>query len=240
MSNYIRAQSPGEIISGSFSIYRRHFLTIAAGYWLLVIPVAVLEAFLSTRQSQLWLIGPLSQLAGLFASVAITVEVSDICLGNRPSVARSYRRAFDKLFGRLCLTYLLQIAIIALGFVLFIVPGFLFLTWYGFALTVVVLERLSGVEALRRSRTLGKGFYLRNFGTMCALFLPLLLPAIIWELMVNLVLGIDSKDVREVVIAVVTQLPAPLLYIGIVLLYYDLRVRKEAYDSASLVEDLRR
>ena len=35
-------------------------------------------------------------------------------------------------------------------------------------------------------------------------------------------------------------LSAPLSLVMVVLLYYDLRVRKEAYDAAALAEDLRR
>jgi len=38
----------------------------------------------------------------------------------------------------------------------------------------------------------------------------------------------------------VAMIIAPLFFITVVLLYYDSRVRKEAYDNAALAEDLRR
>jgi hypothetical protein len=36
------------------------------------------------------------------------------------------------------------------------------------------------------------------------------------------------------------MITAPLFLVAVVLLYYDSRVRKEAYDNSALAEDLRR
>ncbi len=58
---------------------------------------------------------------------------------------------------RLLLTSLLLSIIVAVGFILFIVPGILALLWLAFACYVVVDENLTPVDALYRSRELVRG-----------------------------------------------------------------------------------
>jgi hypothetical protein len=138
---------------------------------------------------------------GLLTGAVVTVMISDRCLGLQPSVWRSYRRGFANI-GRLIGTYFLGVLFISLlgaaGTLLLIVPGLilrsgmmlsawfliggtllllipiLILTvWYMFFIVaVVVLEKLGGRAALRRSRALGKGSYLRNIGILFLVLLP--------------------------------------------------------------------
>jgi hypothetical protein len=53
-------------------------------------------------------------------------------------------------------------------------------------------------------------------------------------------LGLTETFIFRFAILAMQTLIAPFSIIGMILLYYDLRVRKEAYDAAALAEDLRR
>lgn len=258
MSNYLREQSAGEILRGTLRIYRQNFLPLCGMYLLLIVPLQVLKLELTRRAKAgnevgwvaMWLV------IGPFAVAALTVAVSDICLGNRPSIARSLRRIFGVTAGKLIGTNLFIYLITALAFIpvlfalhvvenscplaascLVLSAGLvvLFQTWLMFAPTIVVLERSFGWEPLLRSRILGKGFYLRNLGVVVILYI------ISWSIgLVAFYFQVQEKLVLEVVGAICASLFAPLPLIAIVLLYYDLRVRSEGYDLAALGQDLRR
>ncbi|HSX02199.1 MAG TPA: hypothetical protein VLI05_02670 [Candidatus Saccharimonadia bacterium] len=58
---------------------------------------------------------------------------------------------------RLVLTQLLAGVFILAGLILLIVPGLILIAWFAFVPYVVIEEKLSGLEALRRSRDLGRG-----------------------------------------------------------------------------------
>jgi hypothetical protein len=131
-----------------------------------------------------------------------------------------------------------------LGFTLLVVPGFVFLVWYMFALSVTVLEQVSGVAALKRSRELGRGFYWRNFGIsmICSLVAIVLLAAAGGLIGVSeySILGHGYQVLENILSeAFSIVLFGPLVTIPAILLYYDMRARKEGYGAAQLVEDLR-
>jgi hypothetical protein len=151
--NYLVEHSAGSIIRGAFQIYFRHFSTLFLIYVLPVMPVAVLqgEAEMIGKTSLIVLSALLTLTVNYFAFGAVTVAVSDICLGNQPSIKRSYARILGKLVLLLLLTNLLQILAVAIGFVLLVVPGLVLILWLVLSPSVVVLEGRSGVAALKRS-----------------------------------------------------------------------------------------
>jgi len=101
--------------------------------------------------------------------------------------------------------------------------------------------RLSGRAALRRSRELGKGYYLRNLGVLWVVMFVMLLAAMVLGAIVGLtgyLAGVDPK-VLDFLSGLAGLLVAPPVPIFMVLLYYDMRVRKEGYGAAQLADDLR-
>jgi hypothetical protein len=244
MGTYIRSQSAGEILRNSAHLYQQHFRKFFLTYLLPLFPFPIFYIVSVELQSCVLMSIALILMttASLFAGIPITVMLSDICLGNEPSVHRAYRRAFGRSAGQLIGTFFLYTGIVLGGFILCIIPGLIFSIWYTFATIVVILERLAGRRALRRSKELGQGFYLRNFGVLflCSMIVQVGSALVGFALaqaatalgLHNLVAGIPSMAV--------SLLLSPITLIAAVLLYYDMRARKEAYDSAALAEDLRR
>jgi hypothetical protein len=241
MANYLRQQSVGDVLRNALEIYGRNFGVIFLTYFLPVFPIGVWQSEAQTAGA----LGSflLALLCGLLAALvawgAITIAVSDICLGNAPSVVRSYQKVLSGMLGRLLVASLLQLLSILVGFVLLIVPGVIAMLWLMFTPSVVVLEGLGAVAALKRSKKLAEGFKGRNFGVLVLLTI---IGAVVGGIL-GFVLGIfvtPQHFVFRICMVAMQALITPFSIIAIILLYYDLRVRKEAYDAAALAEDLRR
>ena len=174
-----------------------------------------------------------------------TVAVSDIILGNRPTVRRSFRCLLSKRVGSLLITYLLVFLIIYVGFLMLIVPGILFSIWYMLTLQVALLERLSGWKAMDRSKELGKEFYLRNLGVLFLTYIIIF--SFAFFVGIALYTAFPDSGLTPVTrffeaffIQTLGPILTPLALIAPVLIYYDMRARKEAYDIRALTEDLAR
>ena len=195
----------------------------------------------------------------------MTIAVADICLGNRPTVAGSYGGMF-RSFWRYLETYALYMAIVIVGFfltgvlgavlwltvhpVLGVIAGVLVLGLtllvmfrYMFACQICVIERRGPFQSLRRSRHLIRGMFWRTVGLAAAMlalvYLMLFAAGVAWGV-VSLVmpLGANLALYEDMVVRVLTIFATPALLISFVLLYYDLRVRKENYDSHALTLEL--
>jgi hypothetical protein len=114
---------------------------------------------------------------------------------------------------------------------------FVYTRWL-FAAPIVMLERVGAVAALRRSWQLVRGSTWRVFGiTILVGIITGILGAIVGALLsVATQAGDDNvrlilNQLAALVVAVVIQ---PISFIVVVLLYYDLRIRREAFDIEML------
>jgi hypothetical protein len=251
METFLREHSVGSIIRSSFRIFSKHYPILFVVYTLPTFPAVVLQQEAQHAGNiELMLVGVFFNiLLGFFAFAAITVAISDICLGDRPSVIRAYRRILGPTAWKLLWSNLLQMFAIGAGMLLLIVPGLVLMIRLLFTPAAVVLENQSGAAALKRSANLGKGYHWRNAGVVVVWFSITIMAYLILVLLftaIGALLGIDIKQgfehwgFRTGLAVLIMGLLYPLIFIGIILLYYDLRVRKEAYDVRALAEDLRR
>ncbi len=234
----------GGLVKDSFAVYFKNFVSIFLLYFIPVFPLATWNTYASFVEEpvQMGISTILMLMVTVFLAAAMTVAVSDICLGNKPSVKRSYLAVFGPVLGKFVWTYFLFLLVLIVGLILLVIPAFFFAVFYMFALTIVILEGSSGKEALARSKELGKGFYLRNF--LVILVIGLSVGLINWllafVLAIPLVQFIEQPLVLSAIFAAIELLITPVQLIVTIVLYYDLRVRKEAYDSTSLTQDLQR
>jgi hypothetical protein len=252
--NYLVEQTVSSIISGAFKIYFRHFGTLFPIYILPAVPLAMIqtEAQLSGNRAFLILSVLMSLTVIYFIYGATTVAVSDVCLGNTPSFKRSYAKVLGKLVLMLLVTNILQMLAVVGGMVLLVIPGLVLLIWLMMSPSIVVLERKSGIAALERSKQLGDGSHWRNAGFFLLLIIilsgiSLLIEALIGAVMAGVAFTFPhllNDSISHVVAAVISGIQegfaGPVVLISLVLLYYDMRVRKEGYDARALAEDLAR
>lgn len=133
----------------------------------------------------------------------------------------------------------------ALFIVALVVGGLWFLLWVicGYAVTtpVVVLENLGGsFDAFGRSWELTRGFKRKIFGTFAVAFLIVYVPGgVVGGLAA--VLMLEARVIGQIVEVIGAALPiilTPLFSCVLTLVYYDLRVRREAFDLQILSQQL--
>jgi hypothetical protein len=240
--NYLAEHSVGSILRCAMQIFAAHFGTIFLVLFLPTFPVTILQqAAMKAGNTALATIAALASFAvGLFAFGALMIVISDVCLGNRPSIGHAYRRVFGTVAGKLALTNIAQSLVLFLAFLLLIVPGLVAMVWLLFVSPVVVLEGKWGFEAFKRSKRLGDGFHWRNTGALLLLLVCLFVVGVVMSVLCHFMLGtLEHWLFRTLIAAIQLGVTQPLGFITIGLLYYDLRVRKESYDVASLAEELR-
>ena len=122
-----------------------------------------------------------------------------------------------------------------LWFLLFVVCG------YAVTTPVVVLEQLSGAfDAFGRSWELTRGFKRKIFGVFAVAFLIVYVPGgLIGGLAAALMMEARiAGQIVEVIGAALPILLTPLFSCVLTLVYYDLRVRREAFDLQILSQQL--
>lgn len=248
MANYVREHSFGSILKSTVSVYRKGFLTFFFTYSFPVLPILVVQQEAQLRELTVlfWFCFVAGTIVGVFAYGASVVSVSDICLGNKPSFVRSYSKVLGSASRRLFVSSLLQIAIVAVGLVFLVIPGLIFAIWLIFTTDVVVLEGLSASAAIKRSKLLGKGYNWRSAGLLATLSVVM---AVIGGLLgaslgflaawLNMPMADFHRMLLLTMTALQTGVAVPISFVSCVLMYYDLRVRKEAYGAKLLSEELR-
>lgn len=243
------SQTVRSLLRNILRTYRRHFWVLMLCSAVPMLPFILLMRKLTAIESP-WVFAALLpyMVAAFIAGGAMTVAVSDICVGNRPTVARAYGHILrQRRWWRMLSTGLLLGAMMWAGFLLLLLPG-LWLAVRGIMSSiVVVLEGRKNMDAIKRSFALTKGQAWRILGLT---LLPLLLATVAMFLFLTVVAVIvaltlpDLAALRwqiEAAVDVLAQVVvSPVLGITAVLLYYDQRVRREAYDVQTLAEDLMR
>ena len=279
----------GEILDGSFNIYRRHFglfmrlslalvwLPTAAGIYMQVRfsnspfeMLNILEQHTGTTVLFGLLLIVVWTTAGLLLKAGTIRIISDSYLGQEPQLGSALRFGVSKILPLLLVTFSKNLLLILvpgagalvvvllvmvgkvvgvgglIGFVGFVGLGW-FVVWvacvYGTTTPIVVLEDLtSSFDAFGRSWELTRGARGKVFGTaVVAWLISQLLPQMVVG-GISGALGAAGNTSLQPLFVVVASLMgivlAPILPCAITLLYYDLRVRREAFDLQVLSEQM--
>jgi len=281
----------GEILDGSFNIYRRHFGLFMRLSLIIVWLHAALGVYLTVRfggdpfkflntveQHPLVSFGITIAWLIIWAASSLLLEagtirvISDSYLGQEPALGTALRFGVAKIVPLMlvAMSKFLLFSLIAVfatlgGLLVFTIGrlmgpaiGGLFFTvgavglcwlvaWiacgYGTTTPIVVLEELpSSFDAFGRSWELTRGLRGKVFGT---LFVTVLISYVMPQLVVtgiNSFLSAGGNNSLQTFFVVLSSLIgillAPILPCALTLLYYDLRVRREAFDLEILSEQL--
>ena len=242
-------QTAGTLLRNIVRMYRGHFGILMACTLLPIAPFMLPLVWLASSESGWAVLAVLPYMVAVFiSSGAMTIVISDICLGNRPTVKHAFQRVLGKrLWVNMLTTGLLMTLLMWLGMLALLLPGLWVMARGLLSSIVVTLEGRGAKDAVRRSFALTKDQAWRIVGLT---LLPLLLAYVVMVLCVGAVAIIGALTVGESewVGALIVMLSyglglalfTPVMGITMVLLYYDQRVRREAYDVQALAEDLMR
>jgi hypothetical protein len=253
MAILLRPLTLGELLDRVFQLYRSRFwifIGISALAYLPVFGLQTIALWLPKAASpKLGLAGAaaflvllvLRLLAGVAAMAATIIVVSAAYLDRPITVGEAYNR----VSGMLVRVFFIMIGMsigIGMGVVLLIVPGIILALMWSLAIPVAVLEDTGLSESLSRSRQLTAGhwsrvfaIYVLYFALLIALEVGLAAPIGVIGAMKGVVAITFLKSQLASVIALifallVSSLVTPVLTISLSLMYYDERVRKEAFD----------
>jgi hypothetical protein len=253
----LRPMGIGDILDTTFRLYRQRFLTFLLIALAVYIPYAILmglsessgPAFTAgagpSAGPQLNPLGFSLQMIGVaFFSLilfplclaAMVHNISASYLGETLSAGDCYARAMPRVLPLLGTQVIVGI-VVMIGFLLFIVPGVIFSLWYYVVVPVVILEGAAGFRALGRSRELVRG----NLGKAFVLGLVVFLLSAIFGGVLQGVAKFVPWPHPALATFALSILPAlwlPIQTAPSILLYYDLRIRKEAFDLQQLSETL--
>jgi hypothetical protein len=221
-----------------------------------VVPLADVEGTLITSSVvgliQLLVVQP-------FLTAAVAKASADVYLGHTVLVGPTFRFAVSRIHSILWISILSVLVVLvplfvlgiigALGatelavglVVLLVIPAIIVLVRFVFGSTVLVVEGKKGSKALARSWRLAKGHFWKLVGT-------LLLANIIASVLEGVLsvpgglvfgaLGPAGWPIYAIGLSVAAILTTPFTTLIAVLLYFDLRIRKEAFDLEVMAHEL--
>jgi hypothetical protein len=193
-------------------------------------------------------VGMLLYLLLLGAAQAATVfAVSDLYLQRATSLRECYRRVGVKalrVIAILIMTYL----VFFVGLMLFVIPGIILLCRTAIAVPVSMLEDSKSVRSLERSMELTKGHTLQVLVILIMVWVVAMLVASIFQFPMMYFVFTAARTHQALPFGVmlwqhfaafISQvLAAPIGTIAVSLMYYNLRVRKEAFDIQHLMASM--
>jgi hypothetical protein len=248
-----RPMGVGEILRAAFRLYQRHWRTLVAIAAVVVVPITLLQYLLGNQvrsQSQVtngvvvstpsWAVG----ISGLVAAVAgvlmylvltgaITRAVAAEVAGQDPGLEQSYRFGFYRLGSVLLVSVLVGLATLA-GLILLVIPGIYIGVRLAVSIEALVVEGRRGTGSMGRSWELVGGHWWHAAFTI---LIAGLITAVV-NAVITAPFSAGAWLVQGIAAAVATIVTLPYGALVGVLLYLDLRARKEPLDLDTLKANL--
>jgi hypothetical protein len=243
----------GEILDGTFATIRANpgatigvTLASAAVAETASTMIAIGTENASTATAALGTVATLALdlVLGLFLSGVLSVVVSEATLGGRIGPTEAVRRVAPRLAGLFGLTAVVVLAV-ALGLLALLVGAVVVWVYLSLATPAYVLEGGGVRQALRRSVVIVRGSWWRTFGILLLAMVVALMLSAVFAVLTGIVLAsapglfgdflagnltTSGHIVQGVGNLLATTVSAPIMSGAIVLLYVDLRIRREGLD----------
>jgi hypothetical protein len=250
----------GEILTAAFNIYKANASQLILIVAVVVVPLSLISALFSgvvfaPDKVQVTNTGGqvvfdyagrglgVALLAGAIAALiavlisavlqaAILRAAAQATIGDPVDVEASYRYGLKRLWSVILVSILVGL-VVAVGFILLVIPGIIFLVFLSVSIPVLIVEGRRGTEAMGRSWNLVRGNFWHAFGVI-----------VVAALIVGIISGIigaiggDNWAVRWIFTAIAQILTVPFASLVSVLLYLDLRARSESLSADTLRQEL--
>ena len=290
-SGRFRAQTFGELLDSTFSVYRRKFLTILAIAALFQLPYVALQSLVepsplaklqsveqhtpataaAAQQELSKMLGPGLVIFGIALVYyllliplmqAATIQVVSGDYLDRPTNFGAALRGTGGRLWDLAGLVLLEFGVAVVGPLFLIlalavvgagaIAALLMVAWVAYAVVVLIkmslgvpaliLENLPPVAALRRSWRLTHGWFWRIALLYLVITIVSSVVSTVVAAPVSLLVGaagsISAISAETLAGGLVNILTSPLTLIALTLVYYDIRIRREAFDIEMLAQSL--
>ncbi len=259
----LRAMSVGELLDKAFRIYRSKFLLLIAILAVALIPdslIRLVAIFYFPGSFGSLLTSWAQILIRLIATVSLTVFISYTYLEKPITFQNAFSFGLKRYWSVFGANFLVGIMIgmpiafvgacivftigsAAVGLIILFLPLIVFFSAkWSMSMPAIVLENLGASDGLKRSWNLTDEYFWRVLGTSFAAtlltWLITLLPSYAFAYLFTMV-NLDPKIVQLfslMIEQVATLIASPFSIAATVLIYYDLRIRKEGFDLQVLAE----
>jgi hypothetical protein len=249
----------GDILSAAFDVYKANASKLITIVAIVVVPLSFISHFftgvvfkpttetvtiagqtISTTTTRSFGTFVLASLIAAAIAVIISAALQAALVrgaalatvGDPIDVEASYQYGFRR-FGSVVWISLLVGLIVAVGFLLLIIPGIIFLTMLAVAIPALIVENQRGTGALGRSWSLVKGHFWHVLGTIVvAAIITGVISAIFGAV------GGSNWFLQWIFGSIGTIVTAPYSALIAILLYVDLRARTESLTGDRLRADL--
>jgi len=264
----LRPLEIGEILDVGFKIYTRHFGLLLKTVALVVVPVQIIGGLIllgsvddpGVITGDFASADPVADTTGAIANTLVTFvggglaqlvatatcvkAVSDAYLQQAPTAGGSLRFAGRRLHSLVWISILQGVLLLLAGVALLLPAIWLYFAW-SVAFPALLLEGHKGRKALGRSFRLVRRRWWPTFGVTLVAYLL----AGVFQFLAGVVLGVVSvTSIGDNLLATVAAVTAansfafliatPFTAAIVVLVFFDLRVRKEGLDIALLAEHI--
>ena len=250
----------GEILSAAFNIYKANASQLILIVAVVVAPLSLVSAVFSgvvfaperVRVTNtggvvvfdyagrglgvFLLVGAIGALIAFLISAVLQAAIlraaAQATIGDSVDVEASYRYGLKRLWSVILVSILVGL-VVAIGFILLVIPGIIFLVFLSVSIPVLIVEGRRGRGAMGRSWNLVKGNFWHAFGVI-----------VVAALIVGIISGIigaiggHNWAVRWIFTAIAQILTVPFASLVSVLLYLDLRARSETLSAETLRREL--
>ena len=254
MKYEIRELSIGEILDQAITLTKNHFGSFFSVVAVTLLPIGLIQAGVNiaimpetpliptpeelaaiekAQMENLPIIGGMGLLVLLvvpIANAALVRIVAHAYLGKNTSTGDAVGSAFGLLLPLYWTWIILTIAVMG-GMILLVIPGIIAAFWFSLATQVVVVERVSGVAALKRSRNLMRG----NVGTVFVLGIVLGMISIGMQVGSQFIPQIHAKNLAAVLINCVFTIFSS---VAMVVFYFSCRCKNEHFDLQLLAQNV--
>ncbi len=262
----LRPLEVGDLLDETFRMYRRHFWLFAGLSVVLAIPAAGLQGYsffalfnnfiqsansgrtpdfnaLLPAMAVLVLGLIVNILLSPFGYGAVIYAACESALGRPVTIWSALGGVLRRYFS--ILGYLVLISLMAIVFCLLPLWIWIWVSWVA-VLPVMFVEKVGLSAAMGRSWRLVEGRWWRTFLILFLIGLLWYFATFALQAFIGLAVGVIGSVISSFVVLAVLQsaqvivaaLVNPILQIAIVLIYFDLRVRREALDLFQLAQNV--
>jgi hypothetical protein len=251
-----------DLLGEAFQLYRAHAKPLLITCALLFVPASIIKslalaAILAPTVALATSADPTAMLAGGFGvymlgllgtlvtafflygiivpltNGALTISVADRILGGKAEWREVWMLLFRRL-GMLLSAVIPAALVVAIGFVFFIIPGLVLGMLFAFVSPVVLIEGIGGRAALERSTTLVRSDWLRV--TLVVLVFGLL--RAVAQMVAGVLIPHSAIFLSSLFGDLITMVLLPVPVLGMVLLYFDVRRKRDNFTPDHLRADL--
>jgi hypothetical protein len=237
----LRVRSATELVDAAVQLFRHNFKAILTVSGIGMAPYIVLRPLLANLAgSDAEVIGSAATIPTLLASfvavlwfslagAAIVAAAAQAYRGERVDVGRAISEVLARP-GSILYGAILKGFALLLGAILLLVGIFYFYATYFAVPTTIVVEKISGPQGVERSRQLAAGYRWHAFKPLALVWLLYFLVSGAVGLIGVMIFGDDNPVIIDIFSTVLSIFIYPIISITEMLVYFDIRIRKEGYD----------